>query len=606
MKRPRDPEQRTSSPVKRPRKDSFPATPYTPYPQQPSDSPSNPFKRKTRVDSLPLISSFRKHIPLRFQFHRCGLGFRKGGVHRIVQVPLNYSFTHLRALIAWLFDVPAKSSNGKAGEEDYLFEVKTNTTMESMHSKPGMIKCGETPVKLSNSKDPSRRRFATDADDQDELERDQNEDEFRENLDDDSGDWVWADEEDYTLGHVWVTGLQADRGIIYVKWSLLFPRSFFDLFSHLQHHYPSTQVHITVNTTKLPRRRGKSNVPYIFFARGRAHLSQRPLPRPLFTQSILHTLSSSPAGPSRLGSYAPGTIRRPNKKHNKTNHIDDDLFGDGNESLKFFNKKHPFFDRPSGVSLLNVKTRRNRPTILVSDTDEDDEDEAYDCHIDPVHWNRSHYAFGRYFLSFVDPRGRSYAHLDDEYFEEKIPYDPFENDDEEGEGEAYVEEGSMEVDDGLRCSTPGLTRSSSRCGSSLPPSSPAPEVSSSPALQHSITFDDDDGPTSIDPLSLSPNSSLELHPSIIASHYPNKKYTFTPAPPIARKHRLQLERMERRIEKGKMGTYLCEYDEVVDDEVDELFGEEDEYIDDEGNGKWERPVLEEGEVWDPFGDEEEI
>jgi hypothetical protein len=220
MKRGRETEARTSSPVKRPRRDSFPATPYTPYPQHPSDSPSNPFKRKTKVDSLPSISSFRKHIPLRFQFHRCGLGFRKGGFHRIVQVPLDYTFAHLRALIAWLFDVPAKYSNGKAGGEDYLFEVKTNLTMEAMRTKPGMIKSGDTSVKLSNSKDPGRRRFPKDADDQDELEGEQSEgdDEFGEHFDDNSGDWVWADEEDYTLGHVWAAGLQVDRGIIYVKW----------------------------------------------------------------------------------------------------------------------------------------------------------------------------------------------------------------------------------------------------------------------------------------------------------------------------------------------------------------------------------------------------
>lgn len=361
-------------------------------------------------------------------------------------------------------------------------------------------------------------------------------------------------------------------------------------------------MHITVNTTKLPRRRGKSNVPYVFSARGRAHLSQRPLPRPLFTRSILHTLSSSPAGPSRLGSYASRTTRRPNKNHSKPNPID--LFGDVDEGLDqktctLKSKKYPFLDRLSAVSRLNAKTRRNHPTILVDDSDEGNEDgedeDAYNCPIDPVHWNRSHYAFGRYFLSFIDPRGRSYADLEDEYFEEKVPYDPFENDDEEGD--EYVEEGV-----GVRCSTPGLTSSSSLCGSSLPPSSPVQDVSSSPALQHSITFDDDDEPSSVDLLSLSPNSSLELHPSIIASHYPNKKYTFTPAPPISRKHRLQLERMERRMERGKLGTYLCEYDEVVDDEVDELIEEEDECINDEGIGKW---VLE-GEAWDPFGDEEEI
>jgi hypothetical protein len=58
--------------------------------------------------------------------------------------------------------------------------------------------------------------------------------------------------------------------------------------------------------------------------------------------------------------------------------------------------------------------------------------------------------------------------------------------------------------------------------------------------------------------------------------------------------------MERRMERGKSGFYLCKYDEVVDDEVDELFEEEEE------DGKWVRPVLREGEVWDPFGDEEEV
>ena len=89
--------------------------------------------------------------------------------------------------------------------------------MEAMRSKPGMIKCGETSFKLSNSKDPRRSRFAN----QDELDGDQSEGDADENLDDDSGDWIWADEEDYTLGHVWATGLQADRGIIYVMWPAL-------------------------------------------------------------------------------------------------------------------------------------------------------------------------------------------------------------------------------------------------------------------------------------------------------------------------------------------------------------------------------------------------
>ena len=354
-------------------------------------------------------------------------------------------------------------------------------------------------------------------------------------------------------------------------------------------------MHITINTTKLPRRRGKSNVPYVFSARGRAHLAQRPLPRPLFTQSILHALSSSPAGPSRLNSYPSRVAQRPNKKNKKTpspHPLDDDLSDmdadtdddsdPKNITLTPFYKIHP---------CLKQKTRRSRPIILVKDSDDESQDEeTYDCIISPFHWNRSHYAFGRYLLSFVDPRGRSYAHLDDDYFEEKTPYDPFENDDDDEEeaeeegarDETYEDEGDGDDAD-VRTSTPGLTSSSSRSSSSLPPSSPVQEVSSSPALHHSVTFDDD-GPNplfSIDPLSLSPNSSLELHPSIIASHYPNKKYMFTPAPPIARNHRLQLERMERRMERGKKGIYLCEYDEVDDEEVDELFEEDDDECSDE-------------------------
>ena len=201
------------SPVKKHRKDSIPVSPYTPYPLIPSDSPSNPFKRTSHVVSLPPVSSFRKHIPLRFQLHRRSIGFANGGVHRIVQVPLNYTFTHLRALIAWLFHVPAKHTNGKAGKEDYLFEIKTNVIMHAPRLKPGIIKSAETSVKLSHSKDPCR------SSDLDELEGDQD-DQYGDDLDDGEGDWIWGDEEDYTLDHVWVTGLKADRAIIYVTHSL--------------------------------------------------------------------------------------------------------------------------------------------------------------------------------------------------------------------------------------------------------------------------------------------------------------------------------------------------------------------------------------------------
>ncbi len=49
-----------------------------------------------------------------------------------------------------------------------------------------------------------------------------------------------------------------------------------------QHHSLTTQIHITINQTDIPRRKGRSNTPYVFSARGRFWLSPPPLPRPVF------------------------------------------------------------------------------------------------------------------------------------------------------------------------------------------------------------------------------------------------------------------------------------------------------------------------------------
>ncbi|KAF9523272.1 hypothetical protein CPB83DRAFT_863147 [Crepidotus variabilis] len=665
-----------------------PATPYTPFPLHPSDSPSNPFKKKKNVETLPPISSFSKHIALRFQMHRRGVGFQKGGVHRIVQVPLNYTFTHLRALISWLFDTPVKCTNGKGGEEEYLFEVKKSIVAESMFTKPGMIRSGTTTIKLSNTRDPWRKRYGCDLDEEDELINEESETDADEDADEeDPGEWVWQDEEEYTLGHVWITGVRADRGVIY-------------------HISPNTQVHITANTTKLPRRRGKSNVPYVFFARGRVYLSHRPLPRPVFATSITHVLSSSPLRPtSSRGKKAVFSKRTSPRKNTTPLHpiehspeqadehlTDEDADGepdqgsdddqDDNQGSTDFDENHPFFqslDRETSTSprkksrgglkkspvVIDLqdsdeeedeeqpspKKRRqvsSPAVILVEDSDEESNHEgsdegseeeeeltteSFDRLINPEHWNREEFAFGRYLLSFLDPKGRKYDHIEDDFFEDKKVYDPFENDDDtdddeeerEEEEEEYVEEDSMhqevidlteDDDEGpTKKATPALTNASSHTSSSLPPSSPFIRglLSSSPLKWPSSSAADSDASfastaSCIDPLSLSPTSSLKIHPTIIASHYPNKKYSFTPAPPKARKHRVRLERMEKRFERGKKGEYLCAADEPEEsrrkggEEVDEL--EEDE--EDKENAKWVRPKLKPGEIWDPFGDEPEI
>src|SRR5689334_20603673 len=99
MKRPCSPLLYTT-PIKRVRldDDTSPASVYL----TPTDSPSNPFGRTLPRDPpLPPPTSFSRHLPLRFQVVRKKA--TKPDVYRIVQVPLNYTFTHLRAVLVWLF-----------------------------------------------------------------------------------------------------------------------------------------------------------------------------------------------------------------------------------------------------------------------------------------------------------------------------------------------------------------------------------------------------------------------------------------------------------------------------------------------------------------------
>ena len=210
------------------------ATPYTPYPLRPSDSPSNPFGRKRTqrlIKSLPPTTSFSKHIALRFQFVRRApnISPRQGGVYRIVQVPLNYTLVHLKCLIAFLFNTPASyHRNGAINgtNDDHLFEVKSKVTMYSPLYKPGQIRSGHTTVKLSNVHDPCRWRsqygYGNDSeedelDDSEEDREEVNEDGDEIGPEEEQDDWKWEDEEDYTLGHVWPGGLDIHRGLIYVR-----------------------------------------------------------------------------------------------------------------------------------------------------------------------------------------------------------------------------------------------------------------------------------------------------------------------------------------------------------------------------------------------------
>ncbi|KAF9564532.1 hypothetical protein CPC08DRAFT_685074 [Agrocybe pediades] len=546
-------------------------TPFTPYPLRALDSPSNPFGRKRTEKiklTLPPVSSFAKHIALRFQFIRSDIPAKKPGVHRVVRVPMNYTFAHLRSLIAWLFNTPASFHHGST--EDYLFEVKNKCAMYDSKYKPGQIRHGSTSFKISNVRDPARWRSGYGCvDEEDELNESGDEEDENQVTSEEEEDWTWADEEDFTIGHLFPRGLDPDIGIIY-------------------HHSASTQVHITLNRSLLPRTRGKSNTPHVFFARGRAFLSPAPLPRPNFTKSIQDIMSSSPAhyegrskstnqkkwkGKSKAGvtlkdespvfSFRDAVRKR---KTNTSGNVSDDEDAEGEldpdaDVPHAFDASHPFFHAQGSSPVKRIKDADDG-VILVRDSDDEEDDEGqvdwtqedFNTEINPDKWNRNSRSFAIYLLRFNDPTG--------EYDDEEVKEDDIQH-----------SQQLQHVDN----STPGLTNCASSA-SSLPPSSPM--RSSSPAtLEYYF-----------------PNSSSYSLPDpsefglIIETHYPaNKKYSATPAPPKAKKHRLRIKRLEKRLAKIKKDAFLTKNDgdnDVLDGEEDELDEEEDDSKGGEKVDKW--------------------
>ncbi|KAF8801085.1 hypothetical protein BYT27DRAFT_7262312 [Phlegmacium glaucopus] len=599
----------SSSPSYRPNIFTTPRTPYTPYPLRPSDSPSNPFGRKrTRrlIQSLPPSSSFSRHIALRFQFVRRApsISPRQGGVYRIVQVPLNYTLVHLKCLIAFLFNTPScyhRSGAINDPNDDHLFEVISKVTMYSPLYKPGQIRSGHTTVKLSNVRDPCRWRSQYGyGNDSEEDELDDSEEDREEVIEDGDGDsaeeqddWKWEDEEDYTLGHVWPGGLDIHRGLIY-------------------HHSRSTQVHITVNNTKLPRRRGSSKTPHIFNAKGRVNLSPPPLPRPIFLKL---EVAKTPSPPKRvLRSSKPMTAPTVEQELTDTDADGDtDMEADAN---KAFNLSHPFHQ--SGNQGLE------HGNVLVDDSDnegqEEDEDEQGDAtledpnaELDPDIWNEPAHAFGIYLLKYM---GHPASDIDLIMGDDEPAIDPFDDDDDDDivpqddesskRHKADEEEEFDEDEEALKLelllsSSPGLTHRYSSSSSSQAPSSPFPPTSSP---FHDFLFR-----SSSSPPSLAGSIFPEVEAFDLEQHYPNTKYTYTPAPPKERTHRRRIERVQKRLEKMKRQRWLCARDESVSpdeeqkNEVDQLAGDDGK---DDKEEKWVKPILKEGEVWDPFGDELEV
>ncbi|KAI0302789.1 hypothetical protein B0F90DRAFT_1712057 [Multifurca ochricompacta] len=251
----------TSTPASRSTPSSLLSTPYTPSVYSiPADSPTNPLGLKRRVNNLtlPKATPFSKHVALRFQLmttvddtlppkhslwntsqNPTTAEYTSQGTYRIVQVPLSYTFRHLRALILFLFSGDPAAPPCVPG---HLFAVHHGINI----SAPGEIVCGRVRVKLSRARDPyySSRSLADLIAAADALG--QGEEELEDEEEDAS--WRWEGEDDFTLGHVWeVRARDPKRGIIY-------------------YHDDTTTVHITLNTQSVPHRKGVGNMPFVFRA----------------------------------------------------------------------------------------------------------------------------------------------------------------------------------------------------------------------------------------------------------------------------------------------------------------------------------------------------
>lgn len=256
---------------------------YYTYPTHipPSDSPTNPFGRIRKLAlfsspsgglALPRATSFSKHLPLRFQLvQKSANGVDDGeggdgeGVYRIVQVPLNYTFTHLHKLIYFLFgpdhrNVDSASSRRvfstlntsksiplsaarqtkhlpvKLKRPGHLFEVHDSIRMYEDSLLPGYICSAKTWAKLSSVLDPLRFSLGyntnggfdgdIDADLGEDEEDEEREGEGDVNGEDGEEDCIWEAEEDFTLGHVWPEGGDLKRGVTYVRSSFSYPTPF--------------------------------------------------------------------------------------------------------------------------------------------------------------------------------------------------------------------------------------------------------------------------------------------------------------------------------------------------------------------------------------------
>lgn len=295
-------------------------------------------------------------------------------------------------------------------------------------------------------------------------------------------------------------------------------------------------------------------MPFVFTARGRVHLSPTPLPPPNFAPPLKLKQATTKPKKAPVKSVSRRVSSSKLSRESRRTLADIDADGDTDsefESTRPFDENHPF--------VTSIYDDEISSESEEEEEDDSDGEEDIDAAPNPDKWNEPEDAFEQYLAWFMGPP-------------------PAAADEEEEDKENSC------------MSTPGLTLSSSPGIPSSPSSSPF--RSSSPPSRPSSAFD------------LYSPSSFPL-----SDHYPNTKYKYTPAPPKAKVARMRIERVQKRMEKAKRDKWLCARDEspdlaaagTVGVDVDELFDD-----DDEDDGKWVKPVLKPGEVWDPFGDELEI
>ncbi|KAL1741725.1 hypothetical protein HDZ31DRAFT_66642 [Schizophyllum fasciatum] len=158
----------------------------------PIDSPRNPCGRQYKWHHLmrlpPALSSSFSHLPLVFTLIRAKSAENEPPVFRKVQVPRNYTITHIRALVMFLFDATLYDGD-LFSNQHHVVEICKDADMA------GNLWSAETIVKLAGAQGP----YSPIRDDGPELGEGDEPEVLR------TGSYRWEGEGDFLIDSVWPT-----------------------------------------------------------------------------------------------------------------------------------------------------------------------------------------------------------------------------------------------------------------------------------------------------------------------------------------------------------------------------------------------------------------